>query len=414
VTVAGFAKPDDHPGAAPAAAGGTEADREPAECPPSPPGRRPLAIVLSGGGARAAYQVGLLRCLARHLPALRFDIVTGVSAGAINAAFLAAHPGNLVSAAEKLSEIWSRLEVDEVFRVDPWSLGHRAARAALRLVSGGARVGPGIRGMVDTAPLDRLIERVLPTEGREVAGIARNLAAGRLRALALTTLDYSTGQTITWIEGCDIEDWERPNRRSVSCRITVDHVMASAALPLFFPAVKIGRHWHGDGGIRLAAPLSPAVHLGAGRILAISTRYPRTHAEAERSVIAGYPPPAQILGALLNAVFLDVIDQDVVRLERFNRLLERLPEEERGGLRPIDCLVLRPSEDLGRLAAGYEPRLPKTFRFLTRGLGTRETESPDFLSLILFQADYLTRLIEIGEADAERHLEQIAELVSPA
>jgi NTE family protein len=370
--------------------------------------------VLSGGGARAAYQVGLLRCLARHLPALRFDIVTGVSAGAINAAFLAAHPGNLVSAAEELSEIWSRLEVDEVFRVDPWSLGHRAARAALRLVSGGARVGPGIRGMVDTAPLDRLIERVLPTEGREVAGIARNLAAGRLRALALTTLDYSTGQTITWIEGCDIEDWERPNRRSVSCRITVDHVMASAALPLFFPAVKIGRHWHGDGGIRLAAPLSPAVHLGAGRILAISTRYPRTHAEAERSVIAGYPPPAQILGALLNAVFLDVIDQDVVRLERFNRLLERLPEEERGGLRPIDCLVLRPSEDLGRLAAGYEPRLPKTFRFLTRGLGTRETESPDFLSLILFQADYLTRLIEIGEADAERHLEQIAELVSPA
>jgi NTE family protein len=414
VTVAGFAKPDDHPGAAPATAGGTEADREPAECPPSPPGRRPLAIVLSGGGARAAYQVGLLRCLARHLPALRFDIVTGVSAGAINAAFLAAHPGNLVSAAEELSEIWSRLEVDEVFRVDPWSLGHRAARAALRLVSGGARVGPGVRGMVDTAPLDRLIERVLPTEGREVAGIARNLAAGRLRALALTTLDYSTGQTITWIEGCDIEDWERPNRRSVSCRITVDHVMASAALPLFFPAVKIGRHWHGDGGIRLAAPLSPAVHLGAGRILAISTRYPRTHAEAERSVIAGYPPPAQILGALLNAVFLDVIDQDVVRLERFNRLLERLPEEERGGLRPIDCLVLRPSEDLGRLAAGYEPRLPKTFRFLTRGLGTRETESPDFLSLILFQADYLTRLIEIGEADAERHLEQIAELVSPA
>jgi NTE family protein len=387
------------------------ADREPADCPPSPTGRRPLAIVLSGGGARAAYQVGLLRCLARHLPALRFDVVTGVSAGAINAAFLAAHPGNLVSAAGALSEIWSRLEVDEVFRVDPWSLGQRAARAAARLVSGGARVGPGIRGMVDTAPLDRLLARVLATEGREVVGIGRNLAAGRLRALALTTLDYSTGQTITWVEGCDIEDWERPNRRSVACRITIDHVMASAALPLFFPAVRLGRDWHGDGGIRLAAPLSPAVHLGAGRILAISTRYPRTHAEAERSAVAGYPPPAQILGALLNAVFLDVMDQDVVRLERFNRLLERLPEEERGGLRPIDCLVLRPSQDLGRLAAGYEPRLPKVFRFLTRGLGTRETESPDFLSLILFQPDYLTRLIEIGEADAEARLGEIAALV---
>lgn len=387
------------------------ADREPADCPPSPTGRRPLAIVLSGGGARAAYQVGLLRCLARHLPALRFDIVTGVSAGAINAAFLAAHPGNLVSAAGALWEIWSRLEVDEVFRVDPWSLGQRAARAAARLVSGGARVGPGIRGMVDTAPLDRLLARVLTTEGREVVGIGRNLAAGRLRALALTTLDYSTGQTITWVEGCDIEDWERPNRRSVACRITIDHVMASAALPLFFPAVRLGRDWHGDGGIRLAAPLSPAVHLGAGRILAISTRYPRTHAEAERSAVTGYPPPAQIIGALLNAVFLDVMDQDVVRLERFNRLLERLPEAERGGLRPIDCLVLRPSQDLGRLAAGYEPRLPKVFRFLTRGLGTRETESPDFLSLILFQPDYLTRLIEIGEADAEARLGEIAALV---
>jgi NTE family protein len=281
----------------------------------------------------------------------------------------------------------------------------------MRLVSGGVRVGPGVRGMVDTAPLDRLLARLLATGGREVGGVARNLAAGRLRALALTTLDYSTGQTVTWVEGCDIADWERPNRRSVACRITVDHVMASAALPLFFPAVRIGRGWHGDGGIRLAAPLSPALHLGARRILAVSTRYPRTGAEAGRPAVAGYPPPAQIIGTLLNAVFLDVMDQDAMRLELVNRLLERLPEADRGGLRPIDCLVLRPSQDLGRLAAGYEPRLPKAFRFLTRGLGTRETESPDFLSLILFQGDYLTRLIEIGEADAEARREEIAALV---
>ena len=389
-------------------------DRAPADCPPAQRGSEPLAIVLSGGGARAAYQVGLLRGIARRLPDLRFDIVTGVSAGAINAAFLAAHPGDLASAAAALTETWAALEAEQVFRVDAWSLARQFARAAVRLVSGGARVGPGIRGMVDTAPLDGLLERVLPTEDREVVGIARNLEAGRLRALALTTLNYSTGQTITWVEGCDIEGWERPNRRSAACRMTVDHVMASAALPLFFPAVRIGRDWHGDGGIRLAAPLSPALHLGARRILAISTRYPRSHAEADRPAVAGYPPPAQIIGHLLNAVFLDVMDQDVLRLERFNRLLERLPEEVRGGLRPIDCLVLRPSEDLGRLAAGYEPRLPKVFRFLTRGLGTRETESPDFLSLILFQADYLTRLIEIGEADAEVHLEQIAGLVGAA
>lgn len=389
------------------------AEPEPAERPPAPPGREPLAIVLSGGGARAAYQVGLLRGIASRLPGLRFDIVNGVSAGAINAAFLAAHSGDLASAADALCRTWGALEAEQVFRVDAWSLARQVTRAAMRLVSGGARVGAGFRGMVDTAPLDALLARVLPTDGREVAGIAANLEAGRLRALALTTLNYSTGQTVTWVQGCHIEGWERPNRRSASCRITVDHVMASAALPLFFPAVRIGRDWHGDGGIRLAAPLSPALHLGARRILAISTRYPRSHAEADRQTVAGYPPPAQIVGHLLNAVFLDVMDQDVLRLERFNRLLERLPEEERCGLRRVDCLVLRPSEDLGRLAAGYEPRLPKVFRFLTRGLGTRETESPDLLSLILFQPDYLSRLIEIGEADAERHVEQIARLVSP-
>lgn len=371
-----------------------------------------LAIVLSGGGARSAYQVGLLRSLARRFPELRFDIITGVSAGAINAAFLAAHPGDLTTTAETLTATWSRLEVDDVFRVDAWSLGRQLARAAMQLVSGGARVGPGIRGMVDTAPLAALIERLLPTEGGEVVGIARNLEAGALGALALTTLNYSTGQTVTWVQGSDIDDWERPNRRSVSCRISVDHVLASAALPLFFPAVRLGRDWHGDGGIRLSAPLSPAVHLGARRILAISTRYPRSQEEADRPAVAGYPPPAQILGHLMNAVFLDVMDQDVLRLERFNQLVRRLPEDERGDVHPIDCLVLRPSQDLGRLAAGYEVQLPKAFRFLTRGLGTKETESPDFLSLIMFQPDYLQRLIEIGEADAEARADEIAELVS--
>ncbi len=373
---------------------------------------RDLAIVLSGGGARAAYQVGMLRSLARHRPDLSFEIVTGVSAGAINATFLAAHPGDLGSAVAELSGIWSRLDVEDVFRADAGSLGGQLLRAGARLVTGGARVGPGIRGMVDTAPLDRLLERILPTEGREVTGIGRNLAAGRLRALALTTLDYATGQTVTWVQGTDIADWERPNRRSAACRITIDHVMASAALPLFFPAIEIGGSWHGDGGIRLAAPLSPALHLGARRILAISTRYPRSFAEADRPAVAGYPPPAQILGHLMNAVFLDVMDQDLLRLERINRLLARLPEGQRDGLRHVDSLVLRPSQDLGRLAARYEVRLPKAFRFLTRGLGTRETESPDFLSMVMFQPDYLKRLIEIGEADAEARRDEIARLVA--
>ena len=234
-----------------------------------------------------------------------------------------------------------------------------------------------------------------------------NLAKGRLQAVALSTSSYTTGQSMTWIQGCDIREWERPQRRSRNTVLTVDHVMASSALPLVFPAVKIGDAWYGDGGIRLAAPLSPALHLGAERILAISTRYDREQREADRPEVLGYPPPAQVMGSIMNAVFLDLIDQDALRLERLNRLLERLPEGEREGLRSIKLLILRPSVDLGRLANQFEPQLPKTFRFLMRGLGTKQTESPDFLSLLLFQPDYLGRLIEIGEADAEARSEEI-------
>jgi NTE family protein len=169
--------------------------------------------------------------------------------------------------------------------------------------------------------------------------------------------------------------------------------------------------WYGDGGVRLAAPLSPALHLGANRILAISTRYDRTQVESDAPNVVGYPPPAQVLGVLLNAVFLDLVDQDAVRLERLNHLLEELPPDKREGMRPVDLLVVRPSRDLGRLAAEFEPQLPKAFRFMTRGLGTRETKSPDLLSMLMFQPDYIARLIEIGEADAETRRDQIVRLM---
>jgi NTE family protein len=187
--------------------------------------------------------------------------------------------------------------------------------------------------------------------------------------------------------------------------------MASTALPLLFPAVRVGRDWYGDGGIRLTAPLAPAVHLGASRIMTISTRYDRTRQEAEQPQVPGYPPPAQVLGVLYNAIFLDLIDQDVARLEHMNRVLERLNESQRGTLRVIDILVIRPSQDLGRLASEYEPRLPKGLRFMTRGLGTRRTASPDILSLVLFQEDYLRRLVELGEADADAQHERIDKFI---
>ena len=374
---------------------------------PSYNGAGPLGIVMGGGGARAAYQVGTLRYIARRFPNLRIPIVTGVSAGAINAALLASHHGSFQQAIEELSGLWQNLRVEDVFKVDTPSLAWTGVRWAFQLFSGGVGGAMRVKGLVNTSPLRDYLSEALHAVDGELTGVQYNLAKGRLQAVALSSSSYTTGQSMTWIQGCDLREWERPQRRSRKTVLTVDHVMASSALPLFFPAQEIEGAWYGDGGIRLAAPLSPALHLGAGRILAISTRYDRDQSEADRPDVRGYPPPAQVVGAIMNSVFLDLLDQDALRLERLNRLIERLPEDERDDLRLIKLLILRPSADLGRLANEFEPQLPKTFRFLTRGLGTKQTESPDFLSLLLFQPDYLSRLIEIGESDAEAQSEEI-------
>ena len=371
-----------------------------------------LGLVLTGGGARGAYQAGVLRWIARRYPSLRIPIITGVSAGAVNAAKLASHHGTFEQAVDELGALWGDLTPEQIFHVDPGTLGFTAARWALRLVSGGMVRPPEVRGFLDTTPLRELLQEVLVSVDGRIAGIEYNLQRGVLRACAIITTSYTTGQTVVFVKGRDVQPWARPLRRTVLTDIDVDHVMASAALPIFFPAVRIGNQWFGDGGIRLAAPLSPALHLGADRVLAVSTRYDRTQAESDAPSITGYPPPAQVLGLLMNAVFLDLVDQDVLRLERLNQLLETLPPEKRGGLRTVDLLVIRPSRDLGKLAADFEPQLPRAFRFMTRGLGTRETRSPDILSMLMFQHDYLTRLMEIGEADADARADDIAEFLA--
>ena len=383
-------------------------------------------MVLTGGGARGAYQVGVLRGLGRHLPELRFPIITGASAGAINATYLAAHTGSSQEAAEGLCQLWQNLEFSDVFRVDGWCLARSSLAWVARLGIGLGQLGTKVQGLLDTGPLRRMLQRELDVLGaaldagehalqagehKRIEGIARNIEAGRLDALALMTVNYSTGQTVSWVQGRNFEAWERPARRSRQTALTVEHVMASAALPLMFPAVELEGSWYGDGSIRMAAPLSPALHLGADRIFAISTQYPRSQAEADRPTFADYPPPAQIAGNLLNAIFLDVLDQDVQRLQRLNKLLRKLPPDQRDGFKPVDIVVMRPSEDLGKLSAQFEPRLPGSFRFMTRNLGTRETESPDSLSLLMFQEDYVRRLIEVGERDAESRLDEIRELV---
>jgi NTE family protein len=380
--------------------------------PPSPPPPANLALVLSGGGARGAYQAGALRGIGRLLPELRVPILVGVSAGGINTVFIAAHPAPLGEASRALADVWRGLETASVFRVDTPSLVKHFTRWVARLSTGGSPVSPEVRGLVDSGPLHKLIEDTVATVDGEFIGIDYNLERRLLEAVALTTLNYSTGQTVTWVQGAHIRPSRRARQRSSSSRLTVDHVMASAALPLFFPAVRLGDSWHGDGGVRLDAPLSAALRLGATRILAISPRYEQTEEEANRHKITGYPPPAQILSHLMNAIFLDILDRDARTLEIFNQLVRQLPPERRLGLAPVDLLVLRPSEDLGLLAAKYEPRLPQAFRYLTRSLGTRQTTTPDFLSMLMFQRDYVGHLLEIGERDAVARGDEIRRLVA--
>lgn len=371
-----------------------------------------LALVLSGGGARGAYQAGVIRGLVRHFPRLRFPLITGVSAGAINATFMAAHPGPPRKAAEELCRIWSSLQAEDVFRVDTPSLARHFIRWGIRLLSGGATLAPNVRGLVDTRPLYETIQRSAAIVDGEMIGIQRNLDRGTLKALALTALNYSSGQTVTWVQGqLPLGHWVQPRHRSLTARVTIDHVMASSALPLFFPAVRLGNAWFGDGGIRLSTPLVPALRLGATRILSISSQVEEDPENPRRPGAEEYPSPAQIMGHLLDSIFLDVLDEDIRRLEGTNQLLAKLPPEEWGQLRPVEIVSLRPTQSLGTFASTYEPRLPKSFRYLTRGLGTQQSDSSSSLSFIMFQPDYMEKLIEIGEADAAARIEEVRELV---
>src|SRR3954470_22275214 len=371
----------------------------------SPPTIEPdeaLGLMLGGGGARGAYQAGVLRGIARRFPDLRFPILAGISAGAVNTIHLAAHEGSLAESSDDLISLWLALSPEKVYDVRSAPLIRNAFSWGARLLAGGFKPGrEPMRGMVNTEPLRLYLNAVLDRAADgSLPDISRNIERGLLKAVALSATSYTTGQSVTWIEGRDITLWQRPQRRTEPARLTVEHVMASSALPMLFPAVKVGNEWYGDGGVRLTAPLSPALHLGATRILTISTKYQKTQAEASTPATAGYPPPAQVLGTLYNAVFLDLIDEDIMRLRKVNQLLLNTAPEKRDKMRIVDIMVLRPSQDLGRLARNFEPKLPPFFRYLTRGLGTNKTASPDLLSLILFQNDYIQALIDLGERDA--------------
>lgn len=367
-----------------------------------------LALVLGGGGARAAYQAGFLRSLAKEFPELNFPVLTGVSAGAINAAFLANAHDPFPRAVDQLEALWRGITVDQVFRTDFPDLIKNMLHWALRLTTGGSRVAQPTRGLVDTGPLKHFLKNGYRTDSGLLHGIEANLQSGRLSAIGITTTNYRTGQSVTWVQGDNLATWERPERSSRNCVLSVDHIMASCSLPLFFPAVELGSDWHGDGGVRLTAPLSPALHLRADRMLAISTLHRPNAPHTNGAPTHGYPPPATVLGVVLDAIFLDMLDYDACTLERINRLVRAATNPAEPDLRPVELLMIRPSEDLGRIANEFERELPLAFRFATRGLGTRESPRADLLATLLFQPRYIARLLELGARDAAARRDEIA------
>jgi NTE family protein len=361
---------------------------------PSPPR---LALMMGGGGALAAYQVGALAALAEAIPDLHVPILSGVSAGAINAVALASRRGSFAARTEGLEAAWLELTPERVFQVAPRRVAWRSLRWLVRLGTGGV-FRPHPRSLLGTAPLRQFLAARFADDNGRLVGVADSVACGELDAVAITASSYTTGRSTTWVETRDEVGWDRDDRIGRRAALTVDHVMASAALPLLFPAIRVAGEWCGDGGVLLTAPLSPAVHLGADRILAVSTRHRGplgTPREDE-----GYPPPARVAGVLLNAVFLDQFDADALRMDRINRLVSFLPPAAREGLRPIELMVLRPSVDLSSLANAHEVEMPWTLRFMTRGLGTKETRHNEMLSLLMFEQSYLQQLIAQGRADA--------------
>jgi NTE family protein len=371
------------------------------------------ALVLTGGGARAAYQAGVLRGLAALMPpetgpASPFRILCGTSAGAINAGALAASSGDFRAAVDGLATLWSNIHAADIYRTGVGSISVSGARW-LSAMALGWMLRRGPRSLFDNAPLGEMLERLHRPDA-----IAEGLRAGTLQALAITALSYSTGRHVTFYQAHrSIQPWRRSQREAEVAEITPAHMLASSSIPFLFPAIPIqcgGREEHfGDGTIRQISPLSPAIHLGASRIMAIGSASRYRPGWYDTVPAGGYPSLAQIGGQALASIFLDGLTVDIERLQQINGLLARAPElvDSVAGWRPIEVMVMEPSERLEVIAARHLKYLPRTVRALLAPLGGTEARGAAFASYLLFEPEFTNELMALGEHDALQRADEL-------
>ena len=368
-----------------------------------------IAILLPGGGARAAYQVGALCAIARILARDRhspFRIVCGTSAGAINAATLALHADSFRRGVARLLRWWRALEVEMVYRADLASVAAHGMRWLASVLVGAS--GPKqAASMLNNAPLRALLQKHL-----DLDRVAAQIATGNLLALAINATSYTTGHAVTFFQGSpSLLPWRRTRRRGEAAMITIDHLLASTASPFVYPAARLGDDYFADGSVRQITPLSPALHLGARRILVIAVgQFSGQRPTGAQLAEPRYPSFAQMAGHALSSIFLDNLGADVERLQRLNHVLNLVPGERQAHhpeVSHIDAMVLSPSRDLGAMAPPYAKRLPRGVRYLLRGLGSTEGTGASLLSYLLFDRRYTKALIDLGFQDAMKRRDEI-------
>lgn len=368
-------------------------------------------LILSGGGARAAYQVGVLAGIADLLPqgaANPFPVIVGTSAGAINAVTLASGALHFAEAIRRLTSFWQGFRSHQVLRSDWPGVVRQASRFVSHSLLGLGRQMPV--ALLDSSPL-----RGLLNEHLDLQGIGHAIEQHHLRAVAVTAFGYESGQAVTFYQGRGaIDPWLRHRRIGVPTRLSIEHLLASSAIPLLFAPVKLGHEYYGDGAVRQSAPISPALHLGANRILVVGVsgnpRGPSSSAPATRIYSGQQPSLAQIGGHLLNSTFIDSLEDDLELLQRLNHLSHLVPEHaqpRRLGLAPVEVLVVAPSQPLDEIAARHRRELPAALRLFLRGPGATKTSGAGVLSYLLFEAGYCSELIELGRRDALAKRDQL-------